>query len=563
MRFSFRLIAGLAILISQLVASDRSVSAQDDLPEQVIQPIGVVSISSVDRVLKEFGQVFELSGRPDMIEVMHSTLAGGQFLDLQGIDRDRPLGMMVFIGTDLPPRPVFVTYIPVSDEAKLVELTKKSGQPVTLKREGVYQIGTSEKNSPELHFRDGYAFTASPGGNEFLKHGRIPHPEESAARLVARYDVAASVNLRGIPPLMKQVFATFFTQQSAAQMQQRDHESDASYQLRRANGLSALQWVEQLIRDGQELTIGLDSSTDGKRAVLEVSVDAEENTTFAKCLTGIAGAPSIFTPLLQERHPFQLSMSWNADPREKTALLGYLESMKLALRSRIPESGQASIDQLVETLQATVNAGHIDAIFQFIPYQQKEFVLLAGVKVLGTESLDDALHNVSRELSAASSDIQIDLDMHEYEGVKLSRLRGIRSNPEIQRTYGGPPDLYYGVGDQVFWLALGGAGVIPEIDKAIDVLADPVSRDLVSSTAPFELMFRAVPWLGLPQSERGGKRAAERRELVQSAMKSDSDALRVEVRPSESGVRLTLRFDEGFVRLLGLTLAQMYDRTQL
>jgi hypothetical protein len=78
-------------------------------------------------------------------------------------------------------------------------------------------------------------------GEEFLHGQSIPDPEVTTRALAERYDVAISIDLRGIPPLIRQVFGSFFTQQSAAQMQQRDHESEASYQLRRARAIGSLQ----------------------------------------------------------------------------------------------------------------------------------------------------------------------------------------------------------------------------------------------------------------------------------------------------------------------------------
>jgi len=536
--------------------------AQSDL-RPIEQPIGILNLSSIENGLKELGQMFTLAGRSDMIDVINSYLSTDQIRNLEGIDRARSMGLMVFLGSRLPPDPVPVAYFPISDEAAFLANLRRAGADVIEEADGMYLLGTSKENGSQLRFRDGYALIAAKPGSTFLDDFRTPDPAQLTKNISTRYDLSLTLSLRSIPPLMKQVFATFFTQQSAAQLQQRDTESDAAYQARRAGGLSTLKWIEQCLRDGEEVVIGVDSTEDGRRAVFEFSIDATENSEFAKCLTGIAGAPSIFTPLLKEKHPLQISMSWNADPREKTAMLGFLEAIRLELQHKLSGTGHSAVDRVVETLQATVNAGHIDALIQFIPVGDKEFVLLAGVKVLGAESLSGQLQELVRVISEKTSEVSAEYHVHQHEQTSFNRLRTKEEDRNAPQVFGGRPDIYWGVGDNILWLGVGGNQMLSAFDSAIDSLTAPRAAAGTVSSAPFQLIFRAVPWMKVTETESMGSRRRERRELLESSLKPEDDALRLEVRPSESGVRVTFRFDEGFVRLLGTTLSEVYDRSQL
>ncbi len=549
----------LMLTVGSQVAFSQGTTAE---PKPLQQPIGLINFSSLEKSLNEIGQMFKVTGRSDMIEVIDAWIAGNDVRNFQGVDRTRPIGVMFFLSTDLPPRPLPVTYTPVSDEAKIVEAWRLAGMHVVDNGEGAYQLGPVKDNSIPIRFRDGYAYMCLTLGSTFLDDNEIPSPEKLAAKLSSRYDVAASINLRGIPPLMKQVFATFFSQQSAAQLQQRDHESDASYQARRAGGLNALQAIEQIIRDGEEIVVGLDSTEDGRKAVLEVSIDAAPNSEYAKFLASIAGAPSTFTPLVRDKHPLQMLLSWNADQREKTAMLGYLEAIRLELQGKVSEAGQASIDGLIQTLQATVNDGHIDAIVQFIPVKDKKFVLLLGWKVKGSETLNGQFRNVARVIQEAKPNAQIDLDIREYQGTNFHRVKFSSPSSGGKRIFGANPALYWGVGDNILWVGIGSDDMVTAFESAIDSLSAPRTTGRATA-APFQLIFRALPWLQITETGKEGEKMRERRELAQTAIKPEDDALRVEVRPSDTGVRVTFRFDESFVRLLGIFLADRYDRSQL
>lgn len=534
--------------------------AQDAVVRPTIEPIAIWNFGSVTRGLNDLTRMFEIAGRPDMSEVILGFI-GSTAGDLKGIDRERNIGIMIFLGTGLPPRPVFVPFLPVEKEDEFVATLQLTGQPISPKSEGRYVIGKPDTPESQFMFQDKYALFVD-GTSEFFDEVTIPDPDKVVGALGSRYDVSFSVILRSIPPLMRGVFGSYLAQQSAAQMQQRDHESDASYQARRAGGLSSIQFVEQLIKDGEELTIGVDSAEDGRKAVLELKIDAADNSQFAKYLASVSGTPSIFTPLLGDRHPLQISASWNADKREQTALNGYLEAGRLGLNSKLPADSTASVDSLFKTLQSTVDAGHIDMIAQFIPYRDNEFVLLYGLKVVGAETLESAIRDAALTLAEHSEKVQIEMDVHQYNSVKFSRLRLGAPPANVQKIYGGAPDIYFAVSNNVLWIGLGCGGTLPSLESAIDKMETNRAAAGTTSSAPFQLILRTVPWLKIT-GEGKSPREARRLEAMNGAMKPEDDALRIEVRPTDSGCRVTCRFDEGFVRLLGQIIASRYDQSQL
>jgi hypothetical protein len=69
--------------------------------------------------------------------------------------------------------------------------------------------------------------------------------------------------------------------------------------------------------------------------------------------------------------------------------------------------------------------------------------------------------------------------------------------------------------------------------------------------------------MSMPTRDGASDREQNRRSLQKEAFTSSNDKLRIETRPTDNGLRTRVELDEGFIRWLGLALAQAYDRSQL
>ncbi len=566
-KFALRAFMFLAILLiaSSSRFSQNEVLAQDEKPLLDIEaqlaapsPIIVQNFASIDRAMTDIGALFEVSGREDMMDVIEEFL--GKANNLEGVDRTLPLGVMLFLDTEvLPPTPFPVFYLPVTDIqalAKTADLGPLKLKPVEGQKDR-YELG-SGRRLMKMIVGSEYAFISR---NEAILDKELPDPRELTAGLTARYDVSAAVLVENIPPGIRTLLTTFIRSQAEADLQQRDEEAESSYKVRRANGLNMLDLMEQVVRDGKTITIGLEADKERKMAAIEILFDAKPDSEFSNFMKNIAGKQTYFAPLLGAYNPLSISLSWMTDKREQEALTGNVEALDAKLREVLPEENHLAVGKLTGALQATVDNGHVDAIFQFIPQEDQKFVLIAGMKLMGSESFSVALREVLDGIGELEGIDSLELDVDQYQAVTLHRLRGESVSDEDKRIYGGHPDLYIGAGNGVLWLSLGGESAITQLHTAVDlVLATTPGTRTDLSTAPFQAVFRMLPWLDLP--EREGADVGER-EIVEDSMEENKDAVRVEVRPTETGGRVRVQFDEGFVKLLGNVLAQLYDRTQI
>jgi hypothetical protein len=154
----------------------------------------------------------------------------------------------------------------------------------------------------------------------------------------------------------------------------------------------------------------------------------------------------------------------------------------------------------------------------------------------------------------------IELNLETHQGVTIHRIQGRNSSPEDLRVYGGRPSVYLGTSSRYAWFGYGGEEALTTLKNAIDHMATATPEERNNTTlAPFQVVFHVSPWLDLPQPEDAGEGRQRFRELTEEAFEADNDALRVDVRPTETGMRFRIQVDEGFLRLMALGISELID----
>lgn len=554
------LVGGLSIAHAQ----ETTTPAEEELPPPL--PALIVSIGGIDRAIEDLSYMFEVSGRPDMMDVVKEFIDSFALdgVSTKGIDRTKPVGFMLFLEPGLPPQPQGVGFVPVSD---IEELAKTAGLgPLKLEKvegsEDRYELRGGRRG---IHVKvvNGYAYISR---SETLIEEPLPDPLTTFSSFVSRYDIAVSLQIRNVPRAIRDVFATMLAQQAETEMQQRDGEPDSAYEIRKANSLSMSQAFEQVLRQGEEITIGLDAAADGKRAVIDINTIATPDSEYAAYLKGIGGRPTMFAPLMDEDRPLSVSLSWSMDRREKEAATGFFKGIELALVEQLGAEATETVASVFSPIKATIERGHADGFLQFAPREQDQFVLIGGLRVVGGESfgagLRDLLFALAEDPEVKLDDIEF--DAHTHLGVTFHRLTGPENDEDAKRLFRGHPSAYLGADSRAIWLALGTDGALDVIDAAIEKVNAAPGGLQQNSLAPFQMIFRLAPWLELPVDEENiSDDDAIGRELAGEATADGEDAIRLEVRPTDTGSRFRIQFDAGFVRLLGMLLAQQYDKSQL
>ena len=580
--FCFGAIATAAMFFAApLAAQEPPVASADELADDAPlagPPVAVLNVASVERVLEDVDYLFGSVDRGDMSDVVDGLL--GNLGDLKGLERGKPFGAMLFLKPALVPQPVPVGYLPVADIGALTKTVELG--PVTTKKitDDSYEI-IGRRGTLYARLIGGYAFVAS---EEEVLDRELPDPVTEFAALTTRYDVAVDVHPENVPPGMRDLFLGLVRTQMQANLQQRDDESNAAHALRKSQGMSNLRMVEAFLKETRSITLGLDTSPQNRKAVLELVIEAVPGTLYLETLQGLAEEPSRFAPLLNDDLPLSFSINSRIDDHGHQLLtelfdLGKNQVARLLTRLNRGETGapepagdppaaesvvdpaaSAVADKIFGPLKQTVDERNLDLFAQFRGDVERKFVMIAGAEVLGAAGMESAVRELIDRARAANPDgedaFDVQYDAGQAGGVSLHKLTGRKIRESERRMYGDEFAVYFGFDSNAIWIAIGGPQAVTELDTAIGRIeeAGPVERN--QTAAPFQIVVTANRWVGIGDNKANS-------EMAREAFSEGGDSLRIDFKPTEKGGRLRVEIEEGFIRLLGLGVARRYDESQL
>jgi len=556
----------LVLVIAGLITfgTPLALRAQDDATDDpdatadkaAAVPLVIINAASVDRLLGDVKYLFETAGQAQINESIENGLAAAN--NLEGVNRKKPLGMMIFLAPGFPPTPIPVMYVPVDDITKVAELIGGGGntqlKPVDGEPDRFELIG-GRRGPQHVVLRGGYAFINRSAENLDQK---FLDPVKLTSGLSARHDLAVTLRLDTVPDAVKTTLLGVLRAQFNANMQQRDDEPDGPYQLRRANESNILEFIELLLAEGNRVTLGINASEEDKDAVLEVQFEAKPSGNWAKALAKIDSRPSYFAPLLDEKAPLSFSLSWKMDDREQGNMTEFLRVLEPQIASQL-EPVEPAVRSLFSTLTKTAETGHADAFFQYKVMPPERMALFGGLKVEDGQKLSTAVRSILSQLKMNPEVGELEVDIDAHKGVSFHRIgsRAETTSATNQRIYGGTPSVYIGTGPNVVWFSLGDSSSLDATKTAIDDLAE--ARATVGKKvrgAPFQFVLNMSSWLDKLDSE--GRFA----KLARPAFEGGNDRLQVDVRPSENGMRFQLKVEEGFLKLLGSAIGTGIQRQQ-
>jgi hypothetical protein len=402
---------------------------------------------------------------------------------------------------------------------------------------------------------NGYAFLART--SEVLDRD-LPDPVTLTSALTSRYDLAVRADLDSIPKGMKTIFLDYLRAETETQLQQRDNENDAEYQMRRLGGMNNLEFIENLLTDGKDITFGVDASTENKQVAIEFAINAAADSKFAKELADLGGKRSYFAAAVDENVPLSASASMTSQKREQERNAAALDTLEQSLTQRLEEEkiDASGVADVFKSLRATNESGHFDAFLRLAGSPPGPFVLVGGLRVQQGRALGRGITSLLNAIPEKPPGLELNADSH--NGVTFHRIVFNDAPEGIRRVFGDQPALYGGAAPDAVWLALGGSDAMPALREAMNRVAEALAAGLRprEAAAPFRLIVRTSNWVGFGDENDSDRQMAER------AFSKGQDTVTVEVRPTASGIRTQVLLEEGFIRWIGLQVAHRFDRRQ-
>lgn len=563
LRFAFVIVVAGSCLVT---GAGSTALAQSDASNEIDYPLVLINSASVQRLRDNAGFMFQMAQQQNKVDGldpwMESTLK-----DLKGIDRDRPFGMMLYLAPGLIGAPVGISYIPVTnlDEA-LTTLAYGTGTiaPVDGKT-GRHEISYGGQFKIRTLHRGGYVFLVGPDGAEDALDRNFPDPAKLSARLSSQYDIAISLLIKSIPPGIKLLFVEFLKNQSQAEFQQKDGEPESAYRLRRANGESWLELVDKVVNQGEELTIGGRMDPQERRAHIDFEIAGTSDSKLAKFFQDMAGKRTYFGNLLQNPATLTMSISWLLDAKQKGLFTQFFEVAKKEISERADKDGVAGvspvIDPIFKALLASAEAGHIDGFVQLTGEEPGKFALIGGTKLTASRNLPT---QISELLQFAKDNPngneligKLELATDAIDSYPVHRIQLNPPDKPGQKMFGETSHLYLYVTPQAVWFSFGGDAALATMKEAIAQAALPQDPMQNRNRVPFQFVTHAKNWLTVASEET--PRQVSFNENARASFESENDAMRLDVRPTDSGVRLRVEFQEGFIALMGRGISKGID----
>lgn len=547
----------LMLTVIGLVAAATHVIA-DDGSTSIDYPLVVLNAASVQRLQDNARFMFETAERPDMVDVVDrwtvSTLK-----ELKGIDRTRPFGLMFYLPPGFVGSPIGISYIPVSNvDDALQTLAYGTGVLTAVDgKKGYNDIRYGESFRVRTRQIGGYLFLVGPDGDETTLDKVFPDPVKLTSRLSSQYDVAVSLQIKNITPTMKQVFLEFLKISAQAELQQRDGEPESAYRLRRANGDSWLELVDRIVMQGEEFTIGGRMNQETRKANIDLEIAGTSDSKLAKFFQDMAGKRTYFGNLLQNPSTFTMSASWLLSDKQRPLLTSFFEAAKKDISKGAEKNSIQGISKIIDPIfkvfMATADTGHIDLVAQLVGTEPGKFALIAGTKLTASRNLPnqiaDLLQFIKDNSNGNEQIAKVEIGANEIDSFPVHRMEVNPPDKPGQRMFGETAHLYFYASPQAIWVAFGGDSAMDTLREAVAQVALPQDPQQSRGRVPFMFITHANNWLRVADDET--PRAIAFNEQARASFKEDNDSMQIIVRPTDSGVRLRVEFEEGFIALMG------------
>lgn len=521
-------------------------------------PLLVINVASFQRLRDNAGVMFESAERIDMTDRVDEWTSGA-LKDTKGLDRSRPFGIMLYLGAEFFGPPLGISYLPVTNvEEALETLAGENGTVAPVEgKPGRYEINYGESYKLRLLHENGYLFLVGSDGNETSLERNFPNPEKLTARLSSQYDIAISFMIKTIPVGLKTAFLAFFTSQSKAHLQQRDDEPESVYRLRRANGEGWVDLIEKIANQGNEITLGCRIDQEKAIAHIDFEISGTRDSKLAKLFQNMVGKRTYFGNLLDNPATFTMSVSWLMDEKQRKLFVKYFEAAQQDFgvkdsQGEIPEFAQI-VDPIFKSLMTTADVGHLDAIAQLTGTEQGQFALIGGIKLATSRELPaqitETLQYLKDNPNGNELVTKLDLGFDVIDSHPVHRLPIEPTEKAGQRMFGENANLYVYATPQAVWCAFGGEAALDTLKASIQTASLPQDARQIRNRVPFQFITHAKNWLSVADDENPN--AAAFNERARDSFESDNDAMTIEIRPTDSGVRIRTVFESGFISLMG------------
>ena len=521
-------------------------------PVLALEPVAVVSVASVERVLEDVDQISEYGERPALARFVRSLVSIAN--ELKGVDRETPLRLEFLLPEEPGPQPQFRLIIPITSEEQVRETISRvglelfeSGDHLRLRKRG----GTGEKN-PLVVFRDG-CLIISPEA-EALTPTLLPVPREQQS------DITFRIEARHIPGRLKQALLDKLHTDVARDRSRNTGGSESERAVRMEILALAERSIELAVEETQSIEISADlmparEQGDGPGVAISAQWNTVSGGTLSRQLQYLKADQRFFAVSSDPQAAASLHVCGSIPPRVQPLLEMGIAAGRRAVRDELEKATdrqRAAVMGVLDVISRTFEEQHAEFLIEFLPANER-MVLVAGAHAAEGNESAEALKVLLPEVEKSNEVDSIQMGVASVNGVEFHRLQGTHLKPSDERLYGPKTSAYLGAGSTDLWIVLGEPA-------ALDILPYCVgSRPRDSGSGELaHLNVHVRPWLHFV-----GDNAKERQivdALRQNFPENTADSLNAVVTVEDNGLAAQIELDRPFLKLLATLIAARAGR---
>lgn len=560
------LLLAAACLVSPLAsAQPDTLFAADPAGTGAPATVAAVSVSSYQKLLDDVGYVGGLVEMPQaaqMVEGMIAMFTQGQ--GLVGLDKDRPWGLLVqSSGQDFSP----LVCLPINDLEGLLALGVNAGVTTEDMGEGVQSV--SAQGQTYFVKTDGEWVFAAQRADQLAT---LPAaPADMLGDLVSEYDIAVKLMAQNVPPMFKQLAIGQLRQGMQEGLERRPDETDAQFETRSELAEANIANIEDMINDLDVALIGISVNPDGGGLVIDFRGSGVAGSKLADQFA-IYNSPAStkLAGFLAEDASLSLASAYTIPESVKARIYEEYEKQMATARAAVDQmldeaelpndevraTLKSAIEDLLSCAEAMVESGEVDMAGN-IQLEMGGASAIAALRTPTPEKIDSALKKVAA-LAEGDPNFPVVWAADTYEGVTMHTLSVPIADPQAQDVLGDQANVVVGIGADAAYFSFG-PDAVGALKQAITNSASG-TKDI--KPVQMTMSLAQVMEFAAAAAEASGEDAAVPQMLAQLLEDSDSSQINITIDGEPNGMRYQVRVDEGVLKAIGKTGAEM-QRAQL
>jgi hypothetical protein len=538
-----------ALFVGSSASAQDTLQAESDTDAATAEasdPVLVVSIASLNKLIQDVNYITAVSGQPQAGGLF--TMMAGGFA--QGLDMARPIGVIVPI-VEGAPEPIGL--LPTPDvEAMLKRLEAQTG-PVDKLDDGTLVVAAG----PSLvYIRQVGTWAVIARQKEFLDLAPAD-PMALMKDLGDNFTLSAILNVQLIPEDAREALIGFMRQGFDQAI---DEQGEASDEILAASEDSFKQ-IEQLIRETEELMFGWNINPDEKVVSFEAEFTAADGTEMAEMYSGQAPIPSRFASVIDGDNAMFYHAAASMSPKVMERTNDSLDSAKVMVKKAIEDSEDLDEDaktqvselanSLLELIGQTIAEGKFDIGMQAV-VDESEIDVTAGMFVSDGNAAAQLVKDLAAKLEGEADAPTFEFDIETYKGVVLHSMTVDipESADEARELFGEKAVVKIGTAPNAVYIAAGTnseQSIKDFIDSGVEN-DDPTDRPLG------QMEMQLLPFLRLAQSIEANDVVASMIDTL--AQNEETDYVLVEANAIENGQSSYIELGEGILKAIGAAVRE-------